>query len=116
MGIVRRIARQCPDDIDDAVARLVIKLRRLAAELHGWIDLDLQLVAAVGGHLLRPWLQQFGMHVGYGRQEVMQLERHGVLRAGTRTAEQRRRRQKRSGTLHEFTTRNGHSHPPWNSR
>ena len=69
-------ARQRPDDIDHAVARLIVELRRRAAELHRREDVDLDLAARVLLDHLGPRRQHLGVAVGHRRQEVVQFQRH----------------------------------------
>jgi hypothetical protein len=51
-----RVARQRPDDIDHAVARLVVQLHRRAAELHGGVGLELDATAGFLLDLVHPGL------------------------------------------------------------
>ena len=63
-----------PHDVDDAILGLIVELRLLAAELHGRVDLDLQLAARLLLQLLGPRLKPELLLVGLGGNEVVQLE------------------------------------------
>ncbi|MCY1306871.1 hypothetical protein D9M70_567550 [compost metagenome] len=94
----RRVAGQGPDDIDDAVGRLIVKLRRLSAELHGRKDVDLERALALLLQGFCPWSQQPLVDVGRRRQEVVQLQRNCALGArGTRSQDERRRKHGTTG-------------------
>jgi hypothetical protein len=104
-----RVAGQGPDDVDHAVLRLVVQLRRLAAQLHGREDLDLDLAAGQLGDLLGPRVEQLRVRIGLGRQEVMQPQRHlgcsGRAHTKQRRSGHRRRAhadQGASGQRHEI--------------
>ncbi len=70
----RRVARQRPYDVDNAVADLVDQLRRCAAQLHGRVDVDLDAASGVLVHLFRPRHQHVLVRVRHRRQQVMQLQ------------------------------------------
>ena len=69
-----------PDDVGDAVARLVEQLRRRAAELHRRIDLALQPVPRLFRDLVAPGLDQPNLGARSRRQEVMHLQHHLLRR------------------------------------
>ena len=97
---------QRPDDVDDAVPRLIVELRRRAAELHGGEDVDLDLAAGILLDHLRPRRQHLGVAVGDGRQEVMQLQRH--LRLSERRAGDGRRGERGACGSEKPAARDGH--------
>ena len=70
----RCIARQRPDDVDDAVAGLVVKLRRFPTDcIAGYISTS--AARGSGRRSVLPRVPQPFMNIGGGWQEVMQLER-----------------------------------------
>ncbi|MDT4855061.1 hypothetical protein FQZ97_893990 [compost metagenome] len=75
----RRVARQRPDDVDDAVARLVVQLHRRATELHGGVGLELDATARVLLDLVHPGLVHVQPHVGLRCHEGVELERDALL-------------------------------------
>jgi hypothetical protein len=72
-----RVAGQGPDDVDDAVARLVVQLHRRAAQLHGGVALELDAAAGVLLDLVHPGLVHVQPDVGLRRHEGVELERDG---------------------------------------
>src|SRR3546814_7148396 len=80
------VAGQGPDDVDHAVAHLVVERRRLAAELHRGIDLDLDAPVGLGLDLARPGLDEVLVGSRGRRQEVLQAQDH-LLRRGRRARE-----------------------------
>jgi len=75
------VAVHGPDDVDHAVADLVEQLRRLAAEGHRRIDLDLDLAAGRFLDPLGPGREHLHLRRRFRRQEMVQLERD-LLRPG----------------------------------
>jgi hypothetical protein len=55
------VGRQGPHEVGHAVPRLVEELRRRAAQLHGRVDLALQLVVGFLGDLVAPGQDQVGV-------------------------------------------------------
>ena len=111
----RREAARCrsgqrPNDVDHAVARLVVELRRRAAELHGRENLDLEFAARALLHHLRPRRQHLGVAVGHRRQEMMQPQRHLRLsecRPGDGWSGERG-----AGSSEKLAARHSHWRPP----
>ena len=66
------VARQAPDDIDHAVLDLIHKLRRLAAQLHRWVKLNLQLAAGFLLDLLDPRHEEVLYRIRGRRQKCVQ--------------------------------------------
>ena len=75
-----RIAGQGPDDIRNAIARLIEKLRRRTTKLHGRENLNAQPPARGLFNPLRPGGEEALLPIGRGRQEVMQAKRDLRLR------------------------------------
>jgi hypothetical protein len=74
------VARQRPDDVDHAVARLVVQLHGRAAQLHGRVGLELDAAARILFDLVHPGLVHVQPDVGRRRHEGVELERDGLLR------------------------------------
>jgi hypothetical protein len=89
----RRVAGQGPDDVGDAVARLVEELRGGAAQLHRRIELALQASRRLLLDPLAPRHEHLRVRRGAGRQEVMDLESDRRLRLRQRAAGQRERKE-----------------------
>ncbi len=69
-----RVAVQRPDQIHHAVPCLAHQFRRLAAERHGGIDLDLDPPAGIRLDPLHPGRDDLGMRGRQFRKEMVQLE------------------------------------------
>ena len=106
-----RVARQGPDEVDDAVAGLVEELRRRAAELHRRKDVDLDAAVRILAHLLRPGRQELRLAVGDGREEVVHAQRH-LRRLRVTLAQKRRGGDGAPGKGQEAAAGRGHGGPP----
>jgi hypothetical protein len=100
-----RVAGQRPDDVDRPLGRLVVKLRRRTAELHGRVALDLDAVAGRVLDPVGPHVENMRRHIRLRRQEMVQPERHLLRQRRRRTGQPRRRSQhtcgkRRPETLH----------------
>ncbi len=92
----RRIAGQGPDHVDHPVPELVVELGRLAAELHGGVDLHRDASAGIGYDLVGPGLDQLGLGIGGCRQKMMDAQRDlGVF--GETGAGEKDEKDKRNG-------------------
>jgi hypothetical protein len=78
----RRVTRQRPDDIDDAVLCLIVKLRGRTAELHGREQFDLDAAFRFFLDLLGPGRDEVARHRRLRRQELMNAERDFLRRRG----------------------------------
>ena len=68
------IGRDRPDNVGDAVARLIEELRRCAAQLHRRIDLALQAAVRFLVDLLAPRVEELRLDRRLRRQKVMDLQ------------------------------------------
>ena len=100
----RRIPGQRPDEVDHAIARLPVEVRRPAAELHRREHLDRDATIRPGRDLLRPRHEEQLVHDGLRRVERMHPQREG-LGAGTvgRRAENARGENRPPGELAHHT-------------
>ena len=96
-----------PDDIGDAVARLIEKVGRRAAELHGRKHIDTKPPAGVRLDLARPRRQELLVHGRNSRERVMKLERY-LRRIGARQPQNGRCRKRRERRCNEYAA--GPSH------
>ncbi len=77
-----RVARQRPDDINDAIARLIEQRRRSAPQRHGRIHLDRNAAVGFLHHLLCPGFDELRRYGGLRGQEMVHAQRD-LLRGGT---------------------------------
>ena len=107
-----RVARRCPHDIGQAVARLIEKLRRRAAKLHGRKNVDADAAAGIRLDLACPRREKPVVHARYRREGVMHFERE-LRRVRLHSARQQRR-SRRCATDdrgQEAAAGNAHTHP-----
>ena len=70
----RCVPRQGPGDVHDTVVGLVDQRRRLTAQVHRGVDVDLQASAGIRFDLFHPGRQHHGVAGRHGRQHVMRLQ------------------------------------------
>ena len=70
----RCIAGQCPNNVDNAIARLVVQLNRCTAQLHGGVGFKLNATARFFFNLVHPCFVHVEPHIGLWRHEGVKLQ------------------------------------------